>query len=105
MVPRLRYLADKYLVFITAITQLPRLNTYVVGVALVTTPMLLVHTFLFGLPARLGPSGRAVAATPSMVMIGSSIGPVIGGTLVMAVGYRGLGFGVVLLALAAAACF
>jgi predicted MFS family arabinose efflux permease len=94
-----------HIAIITAITQLPGINTYVVGVALVTTPMLFVHTFLFGLLARLDPSGRAVAATPAMVMIGSTIGPVFGGTLVMAVGYRGLGLGVVLLAAAAAVCF
>jgi predicted MFS family arabinose efflux permease len=94
-----------HIAIITAITQLPSINTYVVGVALVTTPMLFVHTFLFGLLARLDPSGRSVAATPAMVMIGSTIGPVFGGTLVMSVGYRGLGVGVVLLAIAAAACF
>lgn len=94
-----------HIAIITAVTQLPSINSYVVGVALVTTPMLFVHTFLFGLLARLDPSGRAVAATPAMVMIGSTIGPVFGGTLVMSVGYRGLGIGVVLLAIAAAVFF
>lgn len=94
-----------HIAIITAITQLPGITSYVAGVALVTTPMLFVHTFLFGLLARLDPSGRAVAATPAMVMIGSTIGPVFGGTLVMAVGYRGLGIGVVSLAAVAAACF
>ncbi|RJG24146.1 MFS transporter [Massilia cavernae] len=94
-----------HIAIITAITQLPGIETYAIGVALVTTPMLFVHTFLFGLLARLDPSGRSLAATPAMVMIGSTIGPVFGGTLVMAVGYSGLGIGVVMLAIAAAACF
>jgi predicted MFS family arabinose efflux permease len=90
---------------ILAVTQLAGPHVYAIGVAVIATPLLFVHTFLFGLLARLDPSGRATAATPAMVMIGSTIGPLLGGTLVMAVGYRGLGIGVVLCGLAAAACF
>jgi hypothetical protein len=92
-------------VIILVITQVPGMHAYAAGVALIATPLLFVHTFLFGLLARLDPSGRAVAATPAMVMIGSTVGPLLGGTLVMAVGYRGLGIGVVAFGMLAAACF
>ena len=53
--------------------------------------MIFTHTFAFGLLARLDLSGRAVAATPAMIMIGPAIGPILGGTLVKGVGYSGLG--------------
>jgi predicted MFS family arabinose efflux permease len=92
-------------VIILVITQLPDPRSYAVGVAIISTPLLFVHTFLFGLLARLDPSGRSVAATPAMVMIGSTIGPVLGGTLVMSVGYAGLGLGVAGFGLLAACCF
>ncbi|HET6827340.1 MAG TPA: MFS transporter, partial [Ramlibacter sp.] len=39
----------------------------------------------------LDPSGRAVSATPAMVMTGAALGPVLGGTLVNAWGYPALG--------------
>lgn len=61
------------------------------GVAMFVAVMLFTHTFAFGQLARLDVSGRAVAATPAMVMIGSAIGPILGGTLVKGVGYSGLG--------------
>lgn len=49
------------------------------------------HMFAFGLLARLDPSGRALAATPAMLMIGSAVGPVLGGTLAKFSGYGSLG--------------
>jgi predicted MFS family arabinose efflux permease len=64
---------------------------YALATAVFVTPMLFTHTFAFGLLARLDVSGRATAATPAMLMIGSAIGPVLGGTLVKAFGYGGLG--------------
>jgi predicted MFS family arabinose efflux permease len=76
------------------VTQVHRFEVYAPMVAILTTPLLFVHTFLFGLIARLDPSGRAVAATPAMLMLGSAIGPALGGTLLMATGYAGLGIGV-----------
>jgi predicted MFS family arabinose efflux permease len=78
---------------------------YVPVVAILTTPLLFMHTFLFGLMARLDPSGRAVAATPAMLMIGSAIGPVLGGTLLVGTGYSGLGIGVAAFGFLAALCF
>ncbi len=53
--------------------------------------MIFSHTFAFGMLATLEPTGRAVAATPAMLMVGSAIGPVLGGTLVKLVGYPALG--------------
>jgi predicted MFS family arabinose efflux permease len=45
--------------------------------------------------AKLDPSGRAVSATPAMLMIGSAIGPVLGGTLVKFFGYGAIGWAAV----------
>ena len=63
------------------------------------------HTFMFGLISRLDPTGRASSSTPAMLMIGSAIGPVVGGTIVKAMGYPTLGLVTALLALAGAVCF
>jgi len=65
---------------------------YAVATALFAAVMIFTHTFAFGVLARLDPSGRAVAATPAMLMLGSAIGPVLGGTLVKASGYAALGY-------------
>jgi hypothetical protein len=59
-----------------------------------------MHTFLFGLIARLDPSGRALAATPAMMMTGSAIGPALAGTVAMRAGFGGQA----LLAVAVGAC-
>ena len=67
--------------------------------------MIFTHTFVFGLLAELDPSGRATAATPSMLMVGSAIGPVLAGSLVKISGYEGLGIAVVLVALLSLVCF
>lgn len=83
-----------HMVLVVLVTQVSLLEVYVPLVAILTAPMLFVHTFLFGLMARLDPSGRAVAATPAMLMIGSAVGPALGGTLLVAFGYGGLGIGV-----------
>jgi len=64
---------------------------YAVAASVFVSVMLFTHTFAFGQLAKLDVTGRAVAATPAMVMIGSAMGPIIGGTLVKAVGYGGLG--------------
>jgi predicted MFS family arabinose efflux permease len=64
---------------------------YAVAAAVFVAVMLFTHTFAFGQLAKLDVTGRAVAATPAMVMIGSALGPIIGGTIVKSVGYGGLG--------------
>jgi predicted MFS family arabinose efflux permease len=83
-----------HMLLVLLVTQVARLEVYAPVVAILTAPMLFVHTFLFGLMARLDPSGRAVAATPAMLMVGSAVGPALGGTLLVASGYAGLGIGV-----------
>lgn len=67
--------------------------------------MIFTHTFAFGLIARLDPSGRALAATPAMVMAGAAIGPVLGGTLVKWGGYGALGIAAGAIAALAVLCF
>ncbi len=63
------------------------------------------HTFVFGLFARLDPTGRMNARTPSMLMLGTAIGPFLGGTVVQAAGFPALGMTSATIALGGAACF
>lgn len=78
---------------------------YAVATALLPAVIGFTHTFAFGLLARLDPSGRAVAATPAMLMIGAAIGPVLGGTLTKLAGYGSLGLAAVPVATLAVCCF
>lgn len=84
------------------ITQTQIYELFAVAAGLYVFVMLFSHVFLFGLIARLDPSGRAVASTPAMVMTGSAIGPFLGGTLVVAFGYTAIGYAVVVIGLIAA---
>lgn len=65
---------------------------YAVATALYVSMVIFTHIFLFGLMTRLDPSGRAVTATPAMMMFGSCLGPTLGGFIVAGLGYRGLGW-------------
>lgn len=78
---------------------------YAVAASLFAAVMIFTHTFAFGLLARLDTSGRAMAATPAMVMIGAAIGPILGGTLVKAHGYGSLGLAALFIAALAVFCF
>lgn len=78
---------------------------YAVAASLFAAVMIFTHTFAFGLLSRLEPSGRALAATPAMLMAGSAIGPVLGGTLVKSFGYGSLGIAAALIAAVAVLCF
>lgn len=57
------------------------------------------HTFAFGLLARLDPTGRAVAATPAMLMVGAALGPIVGGALGENFGYPALGIAAVIVSM------
>lgn len=57
---------------------------------------LFTHNFAFGRLAKLDPSGRAVAATPAMVMVGASLGPIAGGAFGQNFGYAALGIAAVI---------
>lgn len=78
---------------------------YAAAASVFAAVMIFTHTFAFGLLARLDPSGRALAATPAMIMTGAAIGPVLGGTLVKAFGYGSLGLAAAVIAAIAVACF
>lgn len=67
--------------------------------------MIFTHTFAFGLVAQLDPGGRALSATPAMLMVGAAIGPVLGGTLVQHAGYAMLGTTALMIATIAVLCF
>ncbi|KEA63092.1 Permeases of the major facilitator superfamily [Marinobacterium lacunae] len=71
---------------------------YAVPTALYVTLVIFTHTFLFGLVSKVDPSGRAVAATPAMMMFGSCLGPLLGGVIVSGGGYQGLGWAVAVIA-------
>ncbi|MDH4414132.1 MAG: MFS transporter [Rhizobium sp.] len=59
--------------------------------AIFVAVQIFTHTFAFGLLARLDPTGRAVAATPAMLMVGAALGPIFGGALGENLGFAALG--------------
>jgi len=59
---------------------------------------LFTHNFAFGRLAKLDPSGRAVAGTPAMIMVGATFGPIVGGALGQNLGYAALGVAAVVVA-------
>lgn len=78
---------------------------YGAAASVIVAVVVFSHTFAFGLLARLEPSGRALSATPAMLMAGAAVGPVLGGTLVKFFGYGSLGFAAIALCGAAVMCF
>ncbi|QCP49637.1 MFS transporter [Trinickia violacea] len=87
------------------ITQSVTFAPYAAATSVFAAVMIFTHTFAFGMLARIDRTGRAVAATPAMLMTGAAIGPVFGGTLVKQSGYGSLGIVAVLIAAAAVFCF
>lgn len=80
-------------------------TAYAVAGGLIAAVMIFTHTFAFGLVAQLDAGGRALSATPAMLMMGAAIGPVLGGTLVKNAGYGALGAAAVLIGCLAVLCF
>lgn len=78
---------------------------YGAATSLIVAVVVFSHTFVFGLLARLEPTGRALSATPAMLMTGAAIGPVLGGTLIKFFGYGSLGIAAIVLCSAAILCF
>lgn len=70
---------------------------YAASGALMAFTIIFTHTFAFGLLAKLDPSGRAVAGTPAMLMVGAAVGPFIGGTLVKFSGFEAIGYAAIVL--------
>jgi predicted MFS family arabinose efflux permease len=87
------------------ITQALSFAPYAAASSVFIAVMIFTHTFAFGLLARLDTTGRALAATPAMLMVGAAIGPVLGGTLVKAMGYGSIGFAAIGIATVAVASF
>lgn len=67
--------------------------------------IIFAHPFLFGLTARLDPSGRANALTPAMLMIGSALAPAVAGVVAERFGFAGLGLAVAGFGIVGIACF
>ncbi|QBE61847.1 MFS transporter [Pseudoduganella lutea] len=86
-------------------TQSQAFLPYAAAAACFAAVMILTHTFAFGLLATLDPSGRAVGATPAMLMTGAAIGPILGGTVVKLSGYPSLGLAAAAIAICAVVCF
>lgn len=78
---------------------------YVVAVILFPFIMLFSHTFVFGHLAKIEPTGRANAATPAMIMMGSATAPLLGGTLVQTSGYPALGLAAAVVAVVSILAF
>ncbi|MEG2632782.1 MAG: MFS transporter, partial [Comamonas sp.] len=78
---------------------------YALAASVFAAVMIFTHTFAFGLLAQLDRSGRALAATPAMLMTGAAIGPVLGGTLVKSFGYGSLAIAATAIAVVALLCF
>jgi predicted MFS family arabinose efflux permease len=76
---------------VVVIMSSPQFAPYATAASVFAAVMIFTHTFAFGLLARLDRSGRAMAATPAMLMTGAAIGPLLGGTLVKTWGYASLG--------------
>jgi predicted MFS family arabinose efflux permease len=89
----------------TAIMVSPQFAPYAFGAAFLAAVMIFTHTFAFGLLARLDGSGRALTGTPAMLMVGSAIGPFLGGTLVKSFGYGAVAVAAACLAVVAVTCF
>ena len=88
-----------------AIMLSPVFGLYAAAASMFAAVMIFTHTFAFGLLARLDESGRALAATPAMLMTGSAIGPFLGGTLVTLSGYASLAVAAACLGMIATFCF
>lgn len=78
-------------------------GVYAGAAVLFASIIIFTHTFAFGMIARLEPTGRALAATPAMLMVGAAIGPILGGTLVKAAGYGAISIAAGVLAVCAVA--
>ncbi len=78
---------------------------YAVAGSLLIFMTLFGHTFMFGLIAKIDPSGRTASSTPAMITLGAMIGPAIGGTVAQFVGFWAIGWVSAALLVASAVCF
>lgn len=73
--------------------------------AIFVAVQIFTHTFAFGLLARMDRTGRAVAATPAMLMAGSALGPIVGGVLMETISIGALGIMAVIISILSVTCF
>lgn len=66
------------------------LAVYAIAAPLFVTTMMFAQVFAFGLISKLDTSGRASALSASLLMVGMTIGPILGGIIVKAHGYAAL---------------
>lgn len=78
---------------------------YAVAASVYAFVLIFAHTFVFGLAARIDPSGRTTALTPAMLMVGSAIGPALAGTVAQRLGFTGIGLAASVFAAACVVCF
>ncbi|CAM4278156.1 MFS transporter [Acinetobacter pragensis] len=79
-------------IFSLLVTHSHEFLIYALAGPMMAFTILFIHTFAFGLLARLDPTGRAVAATPAMLMVGAAIGPIVAGTLVKFIGFESIAY-------------
>lgn len=74
-----------------AIFAVPSPAVYAVAACAFIGTLIFSHVFAFGLISRIDLSGRSVAASPSVMLAGSAVGPILGGTVISAAGYAAVG--------------
>lgn len=89
----------------TLIFAVPSLYIYAISAPIFITTLLFAQVFAFGYIATLDPSGRASALSPSIMLMGSGLGPVLGGSVVKVFGYPALSIIGLVLATIVIYCF
>lgn len=87
------------------ITQSSLFGPYAVAASIYVSVLIFTHTFIFGFLARNDLSTRAVAATPVMSMVGSAVGPILGGVVAQHFGYASIGWAVACVSAVGVLCF
>ncbi len=78
---------------------------YVIAAGSLVFLIIFSHIFMFGFISKMDRSGRMAALTPSMLMVGTAIGPFLAGSVVGAYGYPALGVTAAALAWSSAICY
>jgi len=85
-------------IFAVIVTSVAIFPVWAVVAAFFVAVQIFTHTFAFGLLAKMDQTGKSVAATPAMLMIGAALGPIVGGALGQNFGYGALGVAAVIVA-------
>ncbi|OTG87361.1 MFS transporter [Acinetobacter sp. ANC 3813] len=91
--------------FALIITHTTSAVMYCISGGLMAFTILFTHIFAFGLLSKLDSSNRAIAATPAMLMFGSAIAPILGGTLIKYIGFESIGYAAFVLVFTQICCF